>query len=124
MKHKVILTRTFVTEIEIEAEDRIEAEEKFKELGDSVYQQELEQCNVVSQTIIIDSEDDGVRICSVTGEEMTEGWVAGDGEEYFKYEKDALAWCKNNGYETLQEGFDDEAIYWTEWETPSFITNI
>ena len=36
----------------------------------------------------------------------------------------ALEWCKNNGYETLQEGFDDEAIYWTEWETPSFITNL
>jgi len=115
MKHKVILTRTFVTEIEIEAEDRIEAEEKFKKLGDSVYQKELEQCNVISETIIVESEDDGVRICSITGEEMNEGWVAEDGELYFKYQKDAVAWCVSYGYKDLQEAFDDEAIYWTKW---------
>jgi len=99
MKHKIILSRTYVTEFEIEAEDNEDAKAKFKELGDSVYEKEMEQCNVVGETIIVESEDDSKRICFVTGEEMTEGWVVNDGELYFKYEKDALAWCISQEYE-------------------------
>lgn len=42
-------------------------------------------------------------ICSVTGEKMFEGWVTGDGEDYFKYEKDALAYAKERGYKDIDE---------------------
>lgn len=117
MKYKIIMSRTYVTEFEVEAENEKAAKKKFKAMGDEIYSKELEQCNVVSETIIVESDDDSKRICSVTGEEMTEGWVAGDGEEYFKYEKDAKAWCIENGYAGLQEGYDDDVIYWTEWES-------
>jgi len=55
------------------------------------------------------------RQCDVTHEGMNEGWVVGDGEEYFKYEEDAIKWCKQNGYKSLDKAYDDDAIYWTEW---------
>ena len=61
-------------------------------------------------------EDDGTKVCSITGETMTEGWVANDGEMYFKYEPDAIAWCLENGYDSIDDAFECEAIYWTEWE--------
>lgn len=53
--------------------------------------------------------------CSITGEGMNEGWVAYDGEMYFANEEDALDWCIENGYEDIQEAYDDEVIYWTDW---------
>ena len=56
------------------------------------------------------------RVCDVTNEGMNEGWVFGDGEGYFKYEKDALEWAIANGYADLDEAYEDDAIYWTEWE--------
>jgi hypothetical protein len=124
MKHKIIMSRTYVTEFEIEAADDEQAKIKFKLLGDAVYHKEMEQCNVVGETIIVESEDDGVRICSITGEQMVEGWVANDGEHYFKYEKDALAWCISQEYEDIQSAYNDDVIYWTEWETPNLINNL
>jgi len=57
------------------------------------------------------------RKCSVTGEGMNEGWIANDGQFYFKYKKDAIAWCKNNGYKSLNKAFSEDAIYWTAWDT-------
>jgi hypothetical protein len=62
------------------------------------------------------SQEKFARICTATGEGMNEGWVFGDGDAYFKYEADALAHAKDCCYETLQEAYDDEAGYWTEWE--------
>lgn len=116
MKHKIILARTYVTKFEIEAEDSIQAQAIFDAMGSSIYEAELKQCNVVSETTTIESEDDNKRFCSVTGEEMTEGWVVNDGELYFKYENDATDWCIANDYAGLQSGFDADVIYWTEWE--------
>ena len=124
MNYKIILSRTYVTEIEIEAEDREQAMINLKLLGEAVYEKEMEQCNVVGETIIIEEEDDGVRICSITDEEMTEGWVVNDGELYFKYEKDALAWCIENEYEDIQSAYHDDVIYWTEWESSKNIDNL
>ena len=34
------------------------------------------------------------RKCSITGEGMNEGWLQGDGEQYFKYEKDVISWLR------------------------------
>ena len=47
---------------------------------------------------------------------MSSGWCVNDGELYFKYEKDAINWAVSNGYKDLQEAYDDEVIYWTDWE--------
>lgn len=116
MKHRITMSRMYVTTFEFEAETSEEAMIQFIEMGDAKYQQELEQCNVMNEKIILESEDDNLRTCSVTDEEMTEGWVVNDGELYFKYEKDAINWCTENGYSGLQEAYDDDVIYWTEWE--------
>lgn len=124
MKHKIILSRTYLTEIVIEADDSEQARAKFNELGGAIYEQELEQCNVISETVLVESEDDGFRTCSVTGEKMTEGWVANDGAEYFKYENDAKAWCVANGYVDIETAYEDDVIYWTEWEIPNFLKNL
>lgn len=56
------------------------------------------------------------RKCDFTGEGMNEGWCFGDGEMYAKYEKDAIDYAKKIGYDGLQDAFDEEAVYWTEWE--------
>lgn len=56
------------------------------------------------------------RQCDVTLEGMNEGWVVGDGDAYFKYEKDALEWATDVGYANLEEAYEDDAIYWTEWD--------
>jgi hypothetical protein len=54
------------------------------------------------------------RQCDVTGEGMNEGFCFDD-IHYFKYEKDAAAHAKKQGYKNLQQAFDDEAYYYTEW---------
>jgi hypothetical protein len=56
------------------------------------------------------------RKCSVTHEAMDEGWITENTDEYFKYEQDALNWCKQNGYKSIKQAYKDEAIYWTEWQ--------
>ena len=56
------------------------------------------------------------RQCSITGEGMNDGWVINDGEMYLKYENDVFLWAKENGCDTLEEAFDDDVIYYTEWE--------
>jgi len=55
------------------------------------------------------------RICSVTGEEMTDGYVWDDGEAYFKHEHDALKKCRDNGYTSLLHAFQNNVIYWTQF---------
>lgn len=42
-KHKIILSRTYLTEFVIEADDSEQARAKFNELGGAIYEQELEQ---------------------------------------------------------------------------------
>lgn len=49
---------------------------------------------------------------------MNEGWVFDDGDEYAKYEEDALAIAKSRGFDSLQNAFDEDAAYWTQWEMP------
>lgn len=56
------------------------------------------------------------RKCDATGEGMNEGWVFGDGEEYAKYEADAIKIAKSRGYDSLQDAYDEDDGYWTEWE--------
>jgi hypothetical protein len=63
-----------------------------------------------------DYEAKPTRICSVTGEEMTEGYVWDDGEAYFKHEHDALSHCIACGYDSIEEAWDDNVIYWTEFK--------
>jgi hypothetical protein len=56
------------------------------------------------------------RQCSITNEGMNEGWCFGDGQDYAKYEKDAIQLAKDYGYDSIEDAYEDEACYWTEWE--------
>jgi hypothetical protein len=63
------------------------------------------------------------RICDVTGEGMNEGWVINGGVMYIKYEADALAHAKEQGYDSIdamyeacEDDGESDGFYWTEWE--------
>jgi hypothetical protein len=64
------------------------------------------------------------RKCSATGEGMNEGYVFRDGEMYFKYEEDLVAYLREldeNSTDLSDEFLLDEAYgldeyYYTEWE--------
>ena len=56
------------------------------------------------------------RTCSVTGEGMYEGWCFCDGQDYAKYEDGAIKLAKEYVYDSIDEAYDDEAVYWTQWE--------
>jgi hypothetical protein len=55
-----------------------------------------------------------VRKCDVTGKGMNQGWLFGDAY-YVAGESDALAYCIENGYSSIQEAYDDDFGYYTEW---------
>jgi hypothetical protein len=57
------------------------------------------------------------RECSITGEGMNEGWCFNDGEIYCKYEHDAWAIAHDLGYDSIDDAFENDACYWTEFET-------
>ena len=56
------------------------------------------------------------RQCSVTGEGMNQGWVIEDGWVYAKYEKDALKLLIEMGYKSIEDAYESDNCYWTEWE--------
>ena len=56
------------------------------------------------------------RLCSVTGEGMNDGWVVDTELKYFKYEADALAYAIKLGYTNIEDAFDHDVMYYTEWE--------
>ena len=56
------------------------------------------------------------RQCSVTGEGMNQGWVIEDGWAYAKYEKDALKLLIDMGYKSIEDAYQSDNCYWTEWE--------
>jgi len=49
MKYNLVVSRTYVTEIEVTANNIQEAWQWVSENNDIIYEQELEQCNVVSE---------------------------------------------------------------------------
>ena len=48
---------------------------------------------------------------------MNQGYCVLDGMYYFTDDEEAelLKLCNENGYKSLQEAFDDDFYYWTEW---------
>ena len=55
------------------------------------------------------------RKCNVTNQGMNKGWVINDGIDYVSKEEDAIAICSDAGYSSMEEAFEDEFIYYTEW---------
>jgi hypothetical protein len=107
------MSRTYETIIEIDAENYADAQKQLA--GIDKYAIELEQCCVTNEDMICEGKK-YARQCSITGEGMNEGWVFGDGEEYVKYEQDAVNLLKEYWYESLEDAYKNNAVYWTSWE--------
>lgn len=111
------LLRTYSTMFEIEADTQLDAIDKFKALGDSIYAEELEQCNVIEESV---KGDKYARKCDKCGCGMDDGYVAWT--EYY---------CSDNCLNTIytpeewtnmyEEGEDNGGsdCYWTQWEDES-----
>lgn len=55
------------------------------------------------------------RQCSATGEGMDEGWHVEHDGLYFKYKEDALKYVATLEYNSIDDAYDDEIIYYTHW---------
>jgi len=56
------------------------------------------------------------RKCSVTGEGMNQGYVLHNGEMYFSTEELAEIHLQILGYTSFEEAFNQDVIYWTDWD--------
>jgi hypothetical protein len=109
------LLRTYSTMFEIEADTQQQAVDKFKALWDSIYTEEMKQCEVIEEVV---KGDKYARKCDKCGEGMNEGFCIYEGEEYYCSDE-----CLHSVYsKSVWEGmYDAEDIgnspsYWTEWE--------
>jgi hypothetical protein len=111
------LQRTYSTTFEIEADTQLDAIRQFNELGDEMYSQELDQCNVIEEMV---KGNKYARSCTCCGKGMNEGYFAD--YEYFcsdtclRTEYSAIHWeilCKES------EDNGDNDYYWTQWEDES-----
>jgi hypothetical protein len=112
------LTRTYSTSFEIEAENQKEAFKKFQSLGEEMFSEEMEQCNVINQSV---EGDKYARICSCCGDGMNEGYFV----DYDYYCSDTCLHTEytpeewKNLYEQSEEQGGDYC-YWTQWEEDDF----
>ena len=109
------LLRTYSTMFEIEADNQLDAIRQFEELGDSIYTEEMVQCEVIEEVV---KGDKYARKCDKCGQGMNEGFCIYEGEEYYCSDE-----CLHSVYsKSVWEGmFDAEDIgnspsYWTQWE--------
>jgi hypothetical protein len=109
------LLRTYSTMFEIEADNQQQAIDKFKALGDSIYTEEMKQCEVIEEVV---KGDKYARKCDKCGQGMNEGFCIYEGEEYYCSDE-----CLHSVYsKSVWEGmYDAEDIgnspsYWTQWE--------
>ena len=109
------LLRTYSTMFEIEADTQSEAIKQFEELGDSIYTEEMKQCEVIEEVV---KGDKYARKCDRCGQGMNEGFCIYEGEEYYCDDN-----CLHSVYsKSVWEGmYDAEDIgnspsYWTQWE--------
>jgi hypothetical protein len=55
------------------------------------------------------------RTCDITGEKMYEGFYFETLAMHVKYQVDALKIAQDAGYKTLEESYDDDFHYYTDW---------
>ncbi len=68
------------------------------------------------------------RKCDITNEGMNEGWCWYDGGFYTKYKADTITELRKDNPEQseltddelLEWAFEEEILYWTEWEEDDF----
>jgi hypothetical protein len=64
-----------------------------------------------------------MKVCDITGEFFLAGYVIGEGDKYVKYEHDLFKLVEEAGYKTLDEAYDDEFYYWSDWELDESLEN-
>lgn len=57
-----------------------------------------------------------MRLDNVTGKLIQNGYCFGDGDFYCESEEDALKHAREQGFKDLEDSFNAENHYWTEWE--------
>lgn len=55
------------------------------------------------------------RLCEDTGKGMVEGYCIGDGQSYTTSEEAMKKDVVKAGYKDMEEAYNDEYYYWTEW---------
>ena len=55
------------------------------------------------------------RVCDITNKGMNEGYCIEDGLMYIKNESDMIKHIKSVGYKSLDEAYNNEYYYYTEW---------
>jgi hypothetical protein len=60
------------------------------------------------------------RKCDVTQKGMNAGYVFGDGAFYCKYKKDALKEVLKDGFKSLEDAYDKDYCYYTEWDEEDY----
>jgi hypothetical protein len=104
------LTRTYSTSFEIEAENQKEAFKKFQSLGEEMFSEEMEQCNVIEEVV---KGDKYARCCNCCGNGMNEGYFAE--YEYFCSTECLFTEFPFAVWQKLSED-ENDSYYWTQWE--------
>jgi hypothetical protein len=107
------LLRTYSTMFEIEADTQEQAIQQFKELGDSIYTEEMVQCEVIEEVV---KGDKYARCCNCCGKGMNEGYFAD--YEYFCSTECLFTEFPFEVWQKLSEEQND-SYYWTQWEDES-----
>jgi len=109
------LLRTYSTMFEIEADTQEQAIEQFKELGDSIYTEEMVQCEVIEEVV---KGDKYARKCDKCGQGMNEGFCIYEGEEYYCSDECLHLVYSKSVWEGMYNAEDigNSPSYWTQWE--------
>jgi hypothetical protein len=109
------LLRTYSTMFEIEADNQEQAIKEFEELGDSIYTEEMVQCEVIEEVV---KGDKYARKCDKCGQGMNEGYCIYEGEEYYCSDECLHSVYSKSVWEGMYnaEDIDNSPSYWTQWE--------
>jgi len=109
------LLRTYSTRFEIEADTQQQALDKFKALGDSIYTEEMVQCEVIKEVV---QGDKYARKCDKCGNGMNEGYCIYEGEEYYCNDICLHSVYSKSVWEGMYNAEDigNSPSYWTQWE--------
>ena len=112
------LLRTYSTMFEIEADTQLDAIRQFKELGDSIYTEEMKQCEVIEEVV---KGDKYARSCTCCGEGMNEGYFID--YEYFCSKSCLSTEYPSDVWEKLykeSEANGGNDCYWTQWDDSEY----
>ena len=112
------LLRTYSTMFEIEADTQLNAIRQFKELGDSIYTEEMKQCEVIEEVV---KGDKYARSCTCCGEGMNEGYFID--YEYFCSKSCLSTEYPSDVWEKLykeSEANGGNDCYWTQWDDSEY----